>query len=185
MDSNSPLKKSVSESSGATAGLSSSVFPGVSPRTAGQASSGTLFQRAAKLGLACGVCVVAVAIIGGCGPGGIERAVLSGTVTYQGQPVKKGVIRFIPIKGTKGPSWGAHIIDGRYKAAGKGGVPVGTHKVEILAYRPKAAAPPPGREPDTIPPEQYIPDKYNAKSVLEITIPPGSGKVVENFDLTD
>ncbi|MCD4726109.1 MAG: TolC family protein, partial [Pirellulales bacterium] len=42
-----PLKKSVSESSGATAGLSSSVFPGVSPRTAGQASSGTLFQRAA------------------------------------------------------------------------------------------------------------------------------------------
>ncbi len=43
-----PLKKSVSESSGATAGLSSSVFPGVSSRTAGQASSGTLSQRAAK-----------------------------------------------------------------------------------------------------------------------------------------
>ncbi len=34
---------------GATAGLSSSVFPGVSPRTAGQASSGTLFQGAVKL----------------------------------------------------------------------------------------------------------------------------------------
>ncbi len=45
----SPLKKSVSERSGATAGLSSSVFPGVSPRTAGQASSGTLFQRTAIL----------------------------------------------------------------------------------------------------------------------------------------
>ncbi len=47
---NSPLKKSVSGSSGATAGLSSSVSPGVSPRTAGQASSGTLFHRAAKRG---------------------------------------------------------------------------------------------------------------------------------------
>ena len=45
---NSPLNKSVPESSGATAGLSSSVFPGVSPRAAVQASSGTLFQRAVK-----------------------------------------------------------------------------------------------------------------------------------------
>ncbi len=44
---NSPLKKSIFESSGATAGLSSSVFPSVSPRTAGQASSGTLFRRTA------------------------------------------------------------------------------------------------------------------------------------------
>ncbi len=44
---NRPLNKSVSESSGATAGLSSSVSPSVSPRTAGQASSGTLSQRAA------------------------------------------------------------------------------------------------------------------------------------------
>ncbi|MCD4726455.1 MAG: NADH-quinone oxidoreductase subunit A [Pirellulales bacterium] len=41
----SPLEKSVSGSLGATAGLSSSVFPGVSPRTAGQASSGTLSQQ--------------------------------------------------------------------------------------------------------------------------------------------
>ncbi len=43
----SPLKKSVFESSSATAGLSSSVSTGVSPRTAGQASSAPLVQRAA------------------------------------------------------------------------------------------------------------------------------------------
>ena len=41
-------KRVVFEISGATAGLSSSVFPSVSPRTAGQASSGTLFQRTAR-----------------------------------------------------------------------------------------------------------------------------------------
>ena len=142
-----------------------------------------------KLALACGICVVVVAITGGCGPSGPERAVLSGTVAYQGEPVKKGVIRFIPIKGTEGPSWGANIIDGRYKAAGKGGVPVGTHKVEILAYRPKAgvtaAAPPPDPALDRTPREQYLPEKFNTKTELEITIPPGSGKVVKNFDLTD
>ncbi len=45
---NSQLKKSVSGISGATAGLSSSVFSGVSPCTAGQASSGTLFQQSAN-----------------------------------------------------------------------------------------------------------------------------------------
>ncbi len=48
LDLSRPLKKPVSESSGATAGLSSSVSPGVSPRTAGQASSGTLFQRTVR-----------------------------------------------------------------------------------------------------------------------------------------
>ena len=45
---NSLLKKSVLENLGATAGLSSSVFRGFLAGTAGQASSGTLFQRAAK-----------------------------------------------------------------------------------------------------------------------------------------
>ena len=40
-----PLKKSVLENPGATAGLSSSVFPGKVACTAGQASSGTLFQQ--------------------------------------------------------------------------------------------------------------------------------------------
>ncbi len=44
----SPLKKSDSGSLGATAGLSSSVFPGVSSCTAGQASSGTLFQQSVR-----------------------------------------------------------------------------------------------------------------------------------------
>ena len=45
---NSLLKKSGSGNMGATAGLSSSVFPEKATRTAGQASSGTLFQQAAK-----------------------------------------------------------------------------------------------------------------------------------------
>jgi hypothetical protein len=128
-------------------------------------------------------------IAGGCGRSGPERAVLTGTVTYQGEPVKEGLIRFIPIKGTEGPSWGAHIIDGRYNAYGKGGVPVGTQKVEIIAYRDrnvKRAAPP---TDDMLadaqsPREQYIPQKYNAKTELEITIPPGSGKTTRDFKLT-
>ncbi len=45
---NSLLEKSVSENSGATAGLSSSAGKNTRGNTAGQASSGTLFQRTAK-----------------------------------------------------------------------------------------------------------------------------------------
>ena len=45
---NSLLKKSVAENSGATAGLSSSAVKNTRGNTAGQASSGTLFQRTAK-----------------------------------------------------------------------------------------------------------------------------------------
>ena len=33
--------------------------------------------------------------------------------------------------------------------------------------------------------EQYIPQKYNANTQLEITIPPGIRSIVKNFDLTD
>jgi hypothetical protein len=138
------------------------------------------------------VCVVVVTITSGCGQSGPERVEVSGTVAYQGQPVKEGMIRFIPTKGTEGPAWGARIVDGKYSARGKGGVPVGTHKVEIIAHRDKpkparsTSPPPSGFELDApVPREQYLPEKYNTKTELEITIPPGSGKIVENYDLTE
>ncbi len=147
-----------------------------------------------KFGLACVVCAVAVAVAigGGCGRGKLERAVVSGKVTYQGQPVAKGKIRFIPIKGTQTPMWGAFIRDGGYKASGKGGVPVGTHKVEIVAWRTKSDVVETANTPRSdlslggAPMgQQYLPEKYNTKTELEITIPPGSGKVVRDFDLTE
>jgi hypothetical protein len=125
-----------------------------------------------------------------CGRGGLERAVVTGRVTYQGQPVTKGKIRFIPAKDTQTPMWGAFIHDGKYEARGKGGVPVGTHKVEIVAWRTnkdeRKASPPPDMTSDMPPPsKQYIPEKYNTKTELEITIPPGSGKIVRDFNLTE
>jgi len=41
------------------------------------------------------VIVVSVALVG-CGGGGIERVDVSGAVTYQGEPVKEGLISFVP-----------------------------------------------------------------------------------------
>ena len=133
-----------------------------------------------------------VLLLTACGRGGLERAVVTGRVTYQGQPVAKGKIRFIPVKDTKTPMWGAFIHDGKYEARGKGGVPVGTHKVEIVAWRTKSDAAETTNPPTSdqflggVPPgQQYLPEKYNAKTELKITIPPGSGKIVRDFDLIE
>lgn len=131
------------------------------------------------------------ALCAGCGRGsGPERVVVSGEVTYRGKPVPQGRIRFTPLAGCPLPASGAPIIDGRYRADGHGGVPVGTHAVQIEAY--ESAAPKPGAAPPPMNPalakigrRQYLPAKYNSQTKLEFKIDPGSRAVVRNFDLTD
>lgn len=136
------------------------------------------------------VLLLVATVLGGCGDRGPKKAVVTGKVTYCGEPVVSGEIRFVPDKETPTPSWGALIIDGQYSAFGRGGVPVGTHKVEVYGWRTKersagqAASMPLGAA--EIPPkEQYLPVKYNIQSELKITIEPGSGKIVRDFALTD
>jgi hypothetical protein len=132
------------------------------------------------------------AVPSGCRRDGPERVKLSGTVTYRGEPVKTGQLRFIPTKGTEGPTEGAMIVDGQYQAIGKGGVPVGTYTVTILAWNrraPRRDRPSPeeasGRPNDGAPRQQLLPAKYNSQSQLEITLKPGSGSIVQDFALTD
>ena len=137
------------------------------------------------------VCSAILGLSGGCGRGGPERVVVSGTVTHQGRPLGEGEIRFLPIKGTQAPMAGAHVVDGKYVVDAKGGVPVGTFKIEIVAYRiipahaHQAGIPDADFDLDGSPKEQYLSEKYNTKTELEITIPPGSGKITKSFDLAD
>ncbi|NLF10073.1 MAG: hypothetical protein GX594_19155 [Pirellulaceae bacterium] len=73
----------------------------------------------------------------GCGHRSqLARKVISGTVTCGGEAVPSGFIRFAPIEGTSGPNTTARIVDGRYRADNRGGVPLGKHRVEIDAQRP-------------------------------------------------
>jgi hypothetical protein len=126
----------------------------------------------------------------GCGRGGPERSVVTGKVTYRGEPVENGEIWFLPVKDANLPSWSAKIIKGEYAAFGRGGVPVGTHRVEIRAWRihgqvdmDLVSGPAKGQAEPTR--EQYIPPKYNEQSTLEITVASGSGKIVKDFALTN
>ena len=135
-------------------------------------------------------CACAITLLSGCGSDqGPERVVVSGLATYNGKPVPDGIIRFVPDKSASKPMMATVIKDGKYNAEGLGGVPTGTHKVQIEAMRAVRRGPPP--KPGEPAPlhadglQQYIPQKYNAKTQLEITVPPGSGPITKNFDLAD
>lgn len=117
----------------------------------------------------------------GCSGGDLEKVVVSGTVTYEGEPVHYGYVTFKPIRGTKGPSSGALINDGKYVADGKGGVPVGTHQVSIRAFRPDPNATPAQlKEGASI---QYLPPKYDRNSQLELVVTGESGMMTKDFHL--
>lgn len=129
----------------------------------------------------------AASILAGCGRGdGLEKAIVYGRVTYDGVPIKNGVLRFRPIGDTKGPANAAEIIDGKYRMDARGGAAVGMHRVEVIGYREKAVLP--GSQPigdqiaDTAG-EQFVPDQFNRNSRLELEIPSGQSPFERDFDL--
>lgn len=121
----------------------------------------------------------------GCGRSALDKVVVSGAVTYRGEPVGNGEIMFYPTGSTQGPMSGASIKDGRYVAQGKGGVPVGTHRVVVRAFRAgggqSAAAANAGIEGGVR--EQYLPKQFNEQSTLEATIDGNESEVIKDFDL--
>lgn len=135
---------------------------------------------------------IVLVLLGGCRRAdGPERVIVCGTVTYNGVPVSEGDIRFMPVASSQVPMAGAEIKNGNYKVDGRGGVPVGTHKIEIEAVRVdksrlKPGDPmPPSAKAKGVPYEQYVPRRYNLESNLRITIEPGSREVTKNFELTE
>ncbi len=133
-------------------------------------------------------CLAAVIFTaGGCNDGRLERVPVSGTVSYDGQPVAQGTIRFTPLKGQQVPLSAAPIKDGQYTADSKGGVAVGEYRVEIEAFYKKKTNPnrplPPGVERGATGWVQYMPPKYGDKSELTFTVESGAGSTSKDFDL--
>ena len=130
--------------------------------------------------------LLAAAFLGGCSRDhGPERVVVSGKVAYNGKAIPEGLIRFVPVEASSASVSGATIADGKYKVDSHGGVTVGTHRIEIEAYRPRKPQTSRDGGPSRFSGEQYIPRKYNAGTCLEISIQPGSPAITKNFDLTD
>ena len=129
------------------------------------------------------LCAVGVALaINGCGgDSGPERAEVSGSVTFAGQPIETGSIAFIPDGATSGPSVGGSIRDGMYHIPRSEGPVIGTHRILIQATRPTGqqveageGADDPAAMVDEV--EMYIPERYNRNSELTADVQPGSNQ---------
>ena len=109
---------------------------------------------------------------------------VTGTVTYRGELLKKGQIRFFPLQETKGPASGAAIEQGSYRVTNRGGLPAGKYRVEIRAYHGDESLDLPldGGPPHR---EQFIPSRYNDQSEVTTTVPTEVRKYELNFELIE
>ncbi|MFG0262301.1 MAG: hypothetical protein ACF788_07915 [Novipirellula sp. JB048] len=116
------------------------------------------------------------------------RVVVFGTVTYDGEPIQSGEIRFVPLEGTQAPTAGGLITDGKYRIDQKGGVPVGDFIVRIMGYQSLAAS-----DSDEIPGvphddplagrKQFLPPRYSEQD-SQLTLTTIAGEPMEqNFQL--
>ena len=132
------------------------------------------------------IAVALLAMFSGCGGDDLEKSIVSGTITYEGQPIANGDIMFYPKAGTAGPVSGAPIRNGEYTADGKGGVPVGEHRVEIRAFRVRETTVlPEGMSAEDMPGQrlQYLPAEFNSQTTLEASIATGERRQTVNFYL--
>jgi hypothetical protein len=94
----------------------------------------------------CAALAVVLGFLGGCGSSD-GRNPVTGTVTYDGHPLRYGTIQFDPDtkKGNKGPQGSAEIRDGHYATAPGFGPVAGPHIVRITGWSagPEAGMLPP------------------------------------------
>ncbi len=117
----------------------------------------------------------------GCGNGEQFQSV-SGTVTVDGQPLKKGIITFYAIG--EGSTSGGEVIEGSYSLPADRGPSPGKYRVEITGSRPT------GKTEYDIDlkkkvdiEEQFLPPKYHAKSELTAEVV-ATGENKFDFPLT-
>lgn len=124
---------------------------------------------------------ILIAFVAGCEKDGMNPIDVSGKVTWKGEPVDGGKIRFFPIPATAGPVTGSHIVKGQYAAVGHGAVPPGNYRVEITWIHELPI--PAGADDAATPTEEAIPAKYNTESELTLEVPPNAKTLTHNFDL--
>lgn len=133
--------------------------------------------------------LLSIAIAGCGGSDGPPRVAVRGTVTFDGQPLDRGSIEFIPTAGTHGPMAAAEIVDGKYDLDDDLGPVVGKLRVEIhsiaepsfalddprefAAHKPRISSVAPDR----------IPPTFNRQSILTATTSE-SGENTFDFTLT-
>jgi hypothetical protein len=123
------------------------------------------------------VLLLGAILIAGCGDPNARQAV-SGTVSWNGQPLDQGRIYFAPI--TQGVSEaGATIENGKYSIPRDLGLVPGTYKVSVFSYDRTGAKVQseeiPG-DPGASQFKERIPRKYNVETTLKAEVTYASGE---------
>lgn len=100
-----------------------------------------------------------------------QRAKIIGSVRYDGESLRYGVINFVPKPGFSLPTGSTEIQDGQYQIDAKGGLLFGTYRVEITGWRqPPAGDLVTSDSTDDLQSGQIVPEKYNTRSTLELVV---------------
>lgn len=115
----------------------------------------------------------------------LGRLPVAGTVTFQGKPLSKGMIEFLPSDAKQRLSARTLISDGKYRLPQEQGLPPGTYRVLISSPErdPTAKQVPVGPPGMTMSPpvRESIPARYNSESRLTAEVQEGR---VNTFDFT-
>lgn len=104
----------------------------------------TVRRQTSSATLLTGLLVTGLLFAGGCGGGtdGPTRYPISGTITFDGQPVLDGEIVFTPDTGNSGPATIAGIRESKYTVPADRGVVGGKYVVTITGFQvPKGSGP--------------------------------------------
>lgn len=133
------------------------------------------------------LCVVAGLMFAGC-PGassnGQQRTGISGTVNFEGTPIRYGVIQFVPDAGQNLPASSLEIREGAYQSDAGKGLPAGTYRVEITGWsQPREEISAVDQATGSEASRQIIPEKYNTRSELKLAVET-TKSIQKNFVLT-
>jgi hypothetical protein len=120
-------------------------------------------------------CVLLIAVLPwmpGCsGNGGYEA--VSGSVTFQGQPLKEGSIQFFTPGEPPTVAGGAAIVDGKYAIPGEHGLKPGSYLVRISSTERTERASRDGVAMSGFKIRERLPAKYNSECTLKVEIGAG------------
>ena len=109
-----------------------------------------------------------------------DRVAVSGTVYFRGQPLARGIIRFIPLESGQ-ETGGAVIVEGRYLIPGSRGLLPGLYAIRVTAPRRSSAGNHDTSEIARM--AELIPFDYNQRTTLFCSVQRGRSNVLD-FDLS-
>jgi hypothetical protein len=129
-----------------------------------------------RIGITAGLLALLPTLVG-CGEA--NTALVSGTVTVDGKPIRQGAITFTPVDG-EGWTAGSPIKDGAYSAR----VPATVLKVvismpKVVGTKKIYDTPDSPEMPIT---KEALPERFNTKTELQIE--PTAGTMHQDFELT-